>query len=73
MPSPSAAQPLDPEPDVWPLAALDLEPERCFCLSCGDELPCSTCPCDNTRPSKGADPRWPSSADLNRPSIPTNA
>jgi hypothetical protein len=35
------------EPD-WP-GALDLEPETCFCLRCGDELPCS-CPTNSLNP-----------------------
>ena len=26
------------EPDVWLPAELDLEPEQCWCLRCGDEL-----------------------------------
>jgi hypothetical protein len=32
-----------PAPDCvhWELAALDLEPETCWCLGCGDELACS--------------------------------
>lgn len=51
-----ALRPLDPEPDVWPLAALDLEPEQCFCLRCGNELPCSTCLSKNTHRSKEAIP-----------------
>jgi hypothetical protein len=47
-----ALQPLGSEPDVWPLAALEREPEQCFCLSCGDELPCSTCLYPNTHDPK---------------------
>lgn len=31
------------ERDAWSLADLDLEPEQCFCLQHGDELPCPTC------------------------------
>lgn len=39
--------PIDPqasEPDTWTSAELDIEPERCWCLRCGAELPCSDCP-----------------------------
>jgi hypothetical protein len=49
-----ALRPPGPEPDVWPLAALDLEPEQCWCLSCGDELPCSTCLSESTHRPKEA-------------------
>jgi hypothetical protein len=29
------------EPDVWLPSELDLEPEQCWCLRCGNELPCA--------------------------------
>jgi hypothetical protein len=33
-----------PEPDcAWPPSKLDLEPEVCFCLAHGQELPCVVC------------------------------
>lgn len=38
------------EPDVWPLLALDIEPEQCFCLGCGDPLPCG-CQPNQTNPT----------------------
>jgi len=25
---------------LWSPSTLDIEPEQCWCLSCGDELPC---------------------------------
>jgi len=31
------------EPEVWLPAELDLEPEQCWCLIHGRELPCSGC------------------------------
>jgi hypothetical protein len=33
------------EPDCihWTPEALDLEPEQCWCLCCGEALPCSRC------------------------------
>jgi len=33
-----------PEPDcAWPPSMLDLEPEACWCLPHGHELPCVAC------------------------------
>jgi hypothetical protein len=31
------------EQDAWTIPELDREPEQCFCLKCGTELPCSSC------------------------------
>ena len=33
------------EPDClhWLPGALDLEPEQCFCLRCGEPVPCPSC------------------------------
>jgi hypothetical protein len=39
------------EPDVWPPGSLDREPESCWCLSCGAELPCLTCKSSTDRPT----------------------
>lgn len=33
--------PAEVEPDAfWPDSTLDVEPEQCYCLACGEELPC---------------------------------
>jgi len=43
------SQKTNTEPDCyWPPDTLDLEPEECFCLRCGEALPC---PCHATRPT----------------------
>jgi hypothetical protein len=36
----AVASPLSVFPDTWPPGALDVEPEPCWCLACGQELPC---------------------------------
>jgi len=46
---PSSDRPLPDtyvEPDCihWPPGALDLEPEQCWCLRCGEALPCPCAP-----------------------------
>ena len=41
-----------PEPDCihWQPAALDLEPETCWCPRCGEALPCSLCDPQQVQP-----------------------
>lgn len=43
-----------PEPDCvhWVPGALDVEPEQCFCLSCGEASPCMTCRVQSTTKQK---------------------
>jgi hypothetical protein len=40
---PSLALEVEADCPHWLPRALDIEPEMCFCLSCGEALPCATC------------------------------
>jgi hypothetical protein len=48
--------PAEPDAVHW-LSTHDPEPEQLFCLMCGCELPCTSCP--STLGSKGADTSCP--------------
>jgi hypothetical protein len=36
----------------WVADALDVEPEQCWCLSCGEPLPCRTCHTPSLNPQQ---------------------